>query len=227
MFKSTFDLFTPFYAVIFNIIVSLIMGLIVSFIYKAIKRKEGTTKGFIVALVILPVIVSVLVAVVNLRSAELNSAGLEVGLVLAGIFALTRFRSDPLNVEDLSYIILSFFIGVASGLGYAGYTIIGSLVTSLIIVLISATRFNQVSKQDKRLRIVVPEELNYEEVFEAILQKYCVYQALDRVKTVDFGQLFELSYNITLKKGLSEKALLDEIRAKNGNLEVMLTSRQQ
>lgn len=157
----------------------------------------------------------------------MSSSGLQVGLVLAGIFAITRFRSDPLTAEDLMYIVLSFFIGVGNGLGYVGYTVIGTVAAIVMLLIIDATNFGAQSIRDKRLRFIVPEDLNYEEEFVNVLSKYCEYATLERVKTTDFGQLFELTYNVKMKKKVSEKALIDEIRGKNANLEVTLTSRQQ
>ncbi len=228
MFRSVFDMFTGVIGPLLMVIgASVLLGFLTSFIYHLIRRKEGMTRGFTITLAVLPTIVAVLVAVVNLRTIELNNNGLQVGLVLAGIFALTRFRSDPLNVEDLTYVILAFFIGVATGLGYLVFAFIGTAGALLLMIIIFYTRFGQANARERRLRFLVPEDLNYEQAFIEVLTLYCEYSHLERVKTTDFGQLFELTYVIKLKKSVSEKALIDAIRAKNANLEVSMTSRQQ
>ncbi|HKL84693.1 MAG TPA: DUF4956 domain-containing protein [Bacilli bacterium] len=228
MFRSVFDMFTGVVGpLLMSLAAAIILGFFTSATYRFIRRRNSLTRGFTITLAVLPAIVSVLVAVVNIRSVELSSSGLQVGLVLAGIFAITRFRSDPLTAEDLMYIVLSFFIGVGNGLGYVGYTVIGTVAAIVMLLIIDATNFGAQSIRDKRLRFIVPEDLNYEEEFVNVLSKYCEYATLERVKTTDFGQLFELTYNVKMKKKVSEKALIDEIRGKNANLEVTLTSRQQ
>lgn len=228
MFRSVFDMFTGVVGpLLMSLGAAIILGFFTSATYRFIRRRNSLTRGFTITLAVLPAIVSVLVAVVNIRSVELSSSGLQVGLVLAGIFAITRFRSDPLTAEDLMYIVLSFFIGVGNGLGYVGYTVIGTVAAIVMLLIIDATNFGAQSIRDKRLRFIVPEDLNYEEEFVNVLSKYCEYATLERVKTTDFGQLFELTYNVKMKKKVSEKALIDEIRGKNANLEVTLTSRQQ
>lgn len=229
MFKSLFDrVINQEYGrfVIIILLVALALGIILSVTYRLIKRRKTLTKGINLTLIVLPSVVALLVAVVNIRATEMSLIGLETGLVLAGIFAITRYRSDPLNTEDLTYIVLAFFIGVSSGLGYVAYAVIGTLAAVVAITVVYFTNFGQHATREKRLRFVVPEDLNYEEVFEEIFTRHLVYFVLERVKTVDFGQLYELTYTVKLKKTTSDKALIDEIRAKNANLEVMLSSLQ-
>lgn len=172
MFKSLFGLFDGnlFIGLILSLLTALVLGFLTSFLYRYFKRREVRTKGLNTTLVILPAIISILVAVVNIRSFELTESGLEIGLVLAGIFAISRFRSDPLNSEDLTYIILVFFIGVSTGLGYVTYAAIGTLVTLLVLLLISVTHLGHQSTRERRLRFLVPEDLNYEDVFQTVLR---------------------------------------------------------
>lgn len=229
MFKSLFDnVQTNDYGrfVIIVMLFALVLGIIISVTYRFIKRRSTFTKGLNVTLVILPVLVALLVSVVNIRAMELQLIGLETGLVLAGIFAITRYRSDPLSTEDLTYIVLAFFIGVASGLGYVAYAAIGTIVSVISFMIIYVSRFGQYAKSEKRLRFTVPEDLNYDEAFKEIFKAHLVYFNLEKVKTIDFGQLFELTYRIKFKTNTSEKQLIDEIRVKNANLEVMITSLQ-
>ena len=216
MFRSVFDMFTGVVGpLLMSLAAAIILGFFTSATYRFIRRRNSLTRGFTITLAVLPAIVSVLVAVVNIRSVELSSSGLQVGLVLAGIFAITRFRSDPLTAEDLMYIVLSFFIGVGNGLGYVGYTVIGTVAAIVMLLIIDATNFGAQSIRDKRLRFIVPEDLNYEEEFVNVLSKYCEYATLERVKTTDFGQLFEFTYNVkNEKEGFRKRRLLMKFVAK-------------
>lgn len=73
----------------------------------------------------------------------------------------------------------------------------------------------------KDLRVTIPENLDYNGIFDDIFLKYAVKSELRRVKTVNMGSLYELDYDVRLKKQEEEKLMLDEIRCRNGNLTVV------
>ena len=72
------------------------------------------------------------------------------------------------------------------------------------------------------LRITIPEDLEYTAVFDEPLEQYTRSAELVQVKTTNLGSLFKLTYRIELKEAASEKALIDAIRCRNGNLEVSI-----
>lgn len=229
LFKSLFDQVTDgnyLMTILIVVAVSLGLGLILGILYRFIKSRGRMTKGMALTLVILPSVVALLVAILNIRAVELSIIGLETGLVLAGIFAITRFRSEPLNVEDLTYVVIAFFIGMANGVGYVGYAVLGSIAAIAVIILFYISHLGEYGKRVKRLRFIVPEDLNYEEAFQEVFKKYLRYATLEKVKTMDFGQVFELTYVIKLRRKVTSKDFMDELRVKNANLEIMLTSMQ-
>lgn len=230
LFKSLFDQVTDgnyLMTILIVVAVSLGLGLILGILYRFIKSRGRMTKGMALTLVILPSVVALLVAILNIRAVELSIIGIETGLVLAGIFAITRFRSEPLNVEDLTYVVIAFFIGMANGVGYVGYAVLGSIAAIAVIILFYILHLGEYGKGVKRLRFIVPEDLNYEEAFQEVFKKYLRYATLEKVKTMDFGQVFELTYVIKLRRKVTSKDFMDELRVKNANLEIMLTSMQK
>lgn len=230
LFKSLFDQVTDgnyLMTILIVVAVSLGLGLILGILYRFIKSRGRMTKGMALTLVILPSVVALLVAILNIRAVELSIIGIETGLVLAGIFAITRFRSEPLNVEDLTYVVIAFFIGMANGVGYVGYAVLGSIAAIAVIILFYISHLGEYGKRVKRLRFIVPEDLNYEEAFQEVFKKYLRYATLEKVKTMDFGQVFELTYVIKLRRKVTSKDFMDELRVKNANLEIMLTSMQK
>lgn len=230
LFKSLFDQVTDgnyLMTILIVVAVSLGLGLILGILYRFIKSRGRMTKGMALTLVILPSVVALLVAILNIRAVELSIIGIETGLVLAGIFAITRFRSEPLNVEDLTYVVIAFFIGMANGVGYVGYAVLGSIAAIAVIILFYILHLGEYGKGVKRLRFIVPEDLNYEEAFQEVFKKYLRYATLEKVKTMDFGQVFELTYVIKLRRNVTSKDFMDELRVKNANLEIMLTSMQK
>lgn len=230
LFKSLFDQVTDgnyLMTILIVVAVSLGLGLILGILYRFIKSRGRMTKGMALTLVILPSVIALLVAILNIRAVELSIIGIETGLVLAGIFAITRFRSEPLNVEDLTYVVIAFFIGMANGVGYVGYAVLGSIAAIAVIILFYILHLGEYGKGVKRLRFIVPEDLNYEEAFQEVFKKYLRYATLEKVKTMDFGQVFELTYVIKLRRNVTSKDFMDELRVKNANLEIMLTSMQK
>ena len=74
----------------------------------------------------------------------------------------------------------------------------------------------------RTLHITIPEDLDYTGVFDPILAQYATESELKQVKTTNMGSLFKLTYDLTLRDGGQEKALIDTLRQRNGNLEISL-----
>ncbi len=200
------------------LLVSLLLGFIISLVYHFIKRKVGYNKEFLTTLIMLPVIVSLVVYFVRD-----NIAG---GLSLAGIFALTRFRSEQKNTEDLSYIFMSVGVGLACGLGYVIASSLICIILLLVLLVMHFTNYGMPNSRNMTLKIIVPEDINYEGIFDEILNKYCYGYHLNKIKTSDFGTMFELTYFINVKDKRLNKEMIDEIRVKNGNMNVTLIVRR-
>ena len=194
--------------------ISLALGLLTALVYRFIKRKVGYSNEFPVTLLILPVIVALVVFFVRD-----NVAG---GLSLAGIFALTRFRSEQKDTEDLSYIFMSVGVGLACGLGYVLAAAAICVILLAVLLVIHLTKFNMPNTKCMTLKIIVPEDINYEGLFDDILNKYCSSYHLKRVKTSDFGTMFELTYFIQVNNSTNNKEMIDEIRTRNGNMNITL-----
>ena len=190
------------------------LGLITSLFYVLMKRKSGYSPDFPITIIILPTIVALVIYFVSD-----NIAG---GLSLAGIFALARFRSEQKNTEDIAYIFLSVAIGLSCGLGYVLASAMLTIIMLLVLMVLYLTRFGVPSLQNMRLKIIVPEDLNYDHLFDDVLEKYCESYVLNKVKTSDFGTMFELTFHIVVKKSIEQKQFIDELRRRNGNLNITL-----
>ena len=53
-------------------------------------------------------------------------------------------------------------------------------------------------------------------------KKYCKYYHLNRIKTTDYGTLLELDFRVVMKNKAEEKQFIDELRERNGNLNISL-----
>jgi len=194
---------------------SVILGIALAYFYMFIKREDGYVSDFPWTMAIMPPVVAVLIIML--------ANNLAAGIAVGGLFALTRFRSNQRNTEDIAYVLLTVVIGVIAGTGYVAFALIFTLFMMAVILVLYFLRFGKTSEKNLALRIVVPESLNYENLFDDLLKKYCLSYAINRVRTIDFGTLFELTYHIVIKKSTKQKEMLDELRQRNGNLTITLT----
>jgi hypothetical protein len=199
---------------VLTLCVALIFGLIIGITYMYACKKDGYNKDYIVGLVLLPAIVSVVILLIGSNVARAFS--------MAGAFALVRFRSAPGSARDISVVFFAMATGLACGLGYLTFAAVFVIIIVLLLVTLSVTNFANQHANMKQLRITIPENLNYTDVFDDIFVQYLAKKELKRVKTTNMGTMFELTYYVNLKKDVNEKDFIDAIRVKNGNLNILL-----
>lgn len=199
------------------IITSLCIGLFLALIYT---YKSRYTKSFVITLALLPAVVCVVIMMVN--------GNVGAGVAVAGAFSLVRFRSAPGTAKEIGTIFLAMGAGLIAGMGYLGYAVLFALVLGLCMFLYTAFNFGTSKKAclDKTLRITIPEDLNYSEVFTDLMEQYTSYYELIQVKTTNMGSLFKLTYHITLKDTSTEKEFIDNLRCRNGNLEICMARQE-
>lgn len=178
--------------------------------------KSKYTKSFAVTLSLLPAIVCMVIMAVN------GSIG--AGISVAGAFSLVRFRSVPGTAKEIAAIFLAMCAGLVTGMGYLAYAVLFSLIVGVLMLIYNrAPVFSRCGKREpKSLRITIPEDLNYCEVLDPIMEKYTDSSELVAVKTTNMGSLYRLTYNIVMKDSAQEKPFIDELRCRNGNLEINL-----
>ena len=194
---------------------TIILGLIISLVYMKTNNKRGYSPGFATTLIMLPVIISIIILLVGNNVARAFS--------LAGAFSIIRFRSVPGEPKDISYVLFTLAIGLACGMGYIGYGIIFTIVLCLLMVALEKTKFVNYKNSNMQLKIMVPEDLNYEDAFDEILDKYTNSWRIENIRTKEFGAIFELTYIINLPEEANKKKFIDELRCRNGNLKISLT----
>lgn len=197
------------------ILCSILLGFLVSYTYMLVNKKEGYSTGFVITLIMLPVTISVIILLVENSIARAFS--------LAGAFALIRFRSAPGNPKDIAFVFFTLAIGLACGIGYLGYAVLFSIIMLLMITIIYFTNYGKPKYEDMLLKVSVPENINYIKLFDDILDKYTNGWEIKKVKTSDFGSIFIIEFIIKAKKDINQKEFIDELRCRNGNLNIVLT----
>ncbi|MBS6601645.1 MAG: DUF4956 domain-containing protein [Clostridium sp.] len=197
---------------------SIILGLIISISYMKTSKEEVVTSGFAVTLIMLPAIISIIILLVGNNVARAFS--------LAGAFSIIRFRSEPKDPKDISYIFFTLAVGLSAGMGYVGYAVLFTIILCLIMFILKFINYGEADKSFFELRITIPENLNYENVFDDVLKKYTSSWMFKKVKTKEFGSLFEITYTVVMKNE-NQKKFIDELRCRNGNLGVVLSVPQE
>lgn len=188
---------------------ALVIGAFLAFVYTV---KTKYTKSFLITMALLPAIVCVVIMMVN--------GNIGAGVAVAGAFSLVRFRSVPGTAREIGAIFLAMGTGLVCGMGYLGFAVLFAIILGLAMLIYTLTDIGRQSDKARLLRITIPEELNYTEVFNDIFEKYTSSHKLVQAKTTNLGSMFKLRYEIVLKNIDDEKKLIDDIRVRNGNLEV-------
>ena len=212
MFHSILGSSLTVFSFLICIVMAMVLGFIVAFFHKLTVKSNHT---FTQSLVILPVLVTMVILLVN--------GNLGTSVAIAGAFTLVRFRSIPGNSREIVSVFFTMVIGVALGMGYIGFASIFTVAICLLSYLLNRFHFGESSLKERFLKVSIPEDLDYEEVFDDLFLEYCKEVSLRQTKTVNMGSMFELTYFIVLKDDIKEKEFIDNIRIKNGNLKVSLT----
>ena len=191
--------------------VAIVLGIVISFIHKITSK---ATPNFLITLSLLPVLVQVVILLVN--------GNLGTSLAVAGAFSLIRFRSMQGNSKELISIFWAMTVGLALGMGYVTLAIIITVIVGILMFIISKLLEGRKNSGVRKLKIVIPENLDYTEVFDDLLIKYTNKSELQKAKTTNMGSTYELVYSVNMKNNVKEKEFLDEIRVRNGNMLVML-----
>ena len=199
------------------IVVSLMIGAFITWVYT---YKSRYTASFAITLAMLPAVVCIVIMMVN--------GNVGAGVAVAGTFSLVRFRSVPGTAKEIGTIFLAMAAGLIAGMGYLGFAVLFSLIMGLVMLMLNITGFGTHKKatNDKTLKITIPEDLNYGEVFDDLFEQYLTHCGVIAVKTSNMGSLYKLTYHITLKDQKQEKKFIDELRCRNGNLEISIMQQE-
>ncbi|MEL7605391.1 MAG: DUF4956 domain-containing protein [Sedimentibacter saalensis] len=189
---------------------SLALGIAIALTYMYSKKY---TKNFVVTLVLMPLLVQLVIMMVN--------GNLGTGVAVMGAFSLVRFRSVPGSSKEISFIFFAMAVGIATGMGFITFAAAATAAICLVFMALYKSGFGDNAASERSLKITIPENLDYTNVFDDLFEKYLKSSDLLKVKTTNLGSMFELHYDVVLKNLEEEKALLDDIRCRNGNLTII------
>lgn len=174
--------------------------------------RSHASKSFLSSLILLPMIVCTVIAMVN--------GNIGTGVAVMGAFSLIRFRSVPGKARDIVVIFLAMTAGLACAGGYIGIALLFTGIVSLGMVILSCIPMG--NERSMELHITIPESLRYADEFEDLFGKYLKSHRLIQAKTTNMGSLYKLHYRVQMKDARQGQAMIDELRCRNGNLEIAL-----
>lgn len=189
--------------------VSLVLGIATAFISM---YRTKCSQSFAVTLVVLPAIVQIIIMLVN--------GNVGAGVAVAGAFSLVRFRSVPGTAREIGVIFLTMALGLATGMSYVVLAAVFFVIIAAVLFLLTKLGFGTWRTDERLLRITIPENLDYDGLFDDLFDTYTTAHTLERVKTANMGTLYELQYRVTLRDAQVPKAFLDALRCRNGNLNI-------
>ena len=192
--------------------VAVALGILIACCYMF---KNEYSRNLVISVSIMPVIVAMLIMLVSLQ-AQLNAA-----IAIGGVFALTRFRSAQGTSKEITQILLAMATGLIIGLGYLIIAAILVVVVEAMCIIFNLTNYGEANPKRRTLKITIPEELDYNELFDDLFAKYTTKAVLIKVKLKNLGTLFQLTYDIMLKDIKQEKQFIDELRVRNANLDIL------
>lgn len=189
---------------------ALVLGLLTALVFTFKSRQSSSMT---LSLAVLPAVVTLVIMMVN--------GNIGAGLAVAGTFALVRFRSAQGSAKEITGLFFAVAIGLACGMGYIGIAILFFVIVAAYILVLVVLGFGEGNANKRRLKITIPENLDYEGIFDDLFEQYTKSNELIKVKTTNMGTLYELTYEIVLKDSTKTKAFIDDLRCRNGNLTII------
>ena len=190
--------------------VALVLGLLIATLY----RRYAVSHGFPVVLALMPMLISAVIMIVN------GNIGASVAVL--GAFSLVRFRSATGSAMEIGFLFFAMAVGLAIGMGFLTLAALIAVIVGSAFFILEKTGFGNKESKDRQLKITIPEDLDYNGIFDDLFQKYTVHSKLSRVKTTNMGTMYELSYIIEMRDMAQQKAFIDELRCRNGNLTIAI-----
>lgn len=212
MLNSILTTPVTFTGLILTLLGALVFGTLSALVFS---WRKPLSSSLSVTLVVLPVAMSMVVVMIN--------GNLGMAVAVAGGFTLVRFRSIAGTGKEISAVFVVMTLGVICGMGYLGIAAIFFAVIALLVIVLTLLHFGE-GRNEKLLRVTIPEDYDYEGLLDDVFAKYNMKATVDSVRTTNMGSLIDVTYRVTLPGDTVPKAMLDEVRVRNGNLGVLIRS---
>ena len=214
LFSTTASSTISLVGVVLTMLMAFVCGGLISFTYRKTSEKGKYSQNFGLTMIMLPAVVAIIIMLIG--------SDVACAFSLAGAFSIIRFRSAPGEPKDIAYVLFAMAAGLATGVGAYGDAVIFTLLLCVVMYILYKTKFQAHQDTCKMLTITIPEDLDFEHALNDIFVKYTTGYELKRIKTASLGSLYQLYYEVELLPDVSTKAFIDDLRCRNGNLNIQL-----
>ena len=115
--------------IVINLGVSFIVGMFIFYVYKKTFQGVLYQRSFNVSLITVSMVITLIIMTI--------SGNLVLSLGMVGALSIVRFRTPIKDPLDLVFIFWAITVGIANGVGYFNISIIGSIVMTLVILIMT------------------------------------------------------------------------------------------
>ncbi len=198
--------------VVFTIILSFILSLAIAWVYKISYKGVSYTQSYVHTLIMMSMIVAIIMLVIGSNIARAFS--------LVGALSIIRFRNAVKDTRDVGYIFFAMAIGMAVG---TRFYLLATIATLLICFILWGMFYLNLFAKDVReqiLKIRLPADMRYDQLFNAVFDRYLTRFSLISVESVQAGTQTELIYAVELRNSNNVQVLMEELRQLNNNNKV-------
>ena len=193
------------------ILSAIVLGILSAIVFSINSKYTSSWK---ISIALLPAVVAIVIMMVN--------GNIGAGLAVAGTFALVRFRSMPGSAKEVTGLFFAVSLGLICGMGYIGIAVIFFVIMAVAVLVLSRLHFGEKDSAIRTLKVVIPETLDYDTIFDDVFEKYLKHCETIKIRTTNMGTLYELTYEVILKDNEKSREFIDELRTRNGNLNIIL-----
>ncbi|MBM3435320.1 MAG: DUF4956 domain-containing protein [Bacteroidetes bacterium] len=186
-----------------NLVVALICGLIIALVYRFIYKGPSYSVSYVNSLVLLTMMTSVVILVIG------NNLARAFGLV--GAMSIIRFRTAVRDVQDIVFIFFALCIGMASGVGLHVIALSGTIIISIVAIILVTFKFGSPRKREYLVQIAYISNRENENFLEGIFKKHCRRFRLVNMKAINDDHA-EGYYQVTYKNKEKSGELLRDLK---------------
>ncbi|MEM7161095.1 MAG: DUF4956 domain-containing protein [Bacteroidota bacterium] len=190
--------------IVLNMLVALACGIVISLVYRYTYKGPSYSTSFTNSLVLLSMITAIVIMVIG------NNTATAFGLV--GAMSIIRFRTAVRDVIDIVFIFFSLAIGLAAGVGFKGIALVGTVLISLVIIVVVKTNFARPKRRNYLLQILYDNNDEAENGIQKELRKYCKQLKLVNLQTHEHNNNIEAYYHVVLRNQDKSSELLRQLK---------------
>jgi hypothetical protein len=224
-FGNIYAIFVASFAYALLLLLALGVGVGLAFAYKVTKKGYSSPRFFPVALALIPLAVALVAGLVVILDDELGwVSAVGAALLGAALLAVPLAKARHFDLLDRLYLLWGFVLGLVLGFGYAAYGVLAGGVLIGLFFLFHALKFGEGDDGTLLVRIKASSDLSSSNLLDPLFDKRCASFHLLKAEAVEGTDFFFLTYVIALRKGEAAKALIEELKEKNGNLPIVVTT---